>query len=106
MQTVLPALGAAVLVGVFALPAGGQLPEPPRGTPPERAQVDANPCIGPQAAQLRCPDLVMRRPYGLYTDRLTKAGSTVLRAGNVIDSVGAGPVELRGERATLRTMSA
>ena len=101
MQTVLPALGAAVLVGVFALPAGGQLPEPPRGTPPERAQVDANPCIGPQAAQLRCPDLVMRRPYGLYTDRLTKAGSTVLRAGNVIDSVGAGPVELRGERATL-----
>ena len=48
----------------------------------------------------------MRRPYGLYTDRLTKAGSTVLRAGNVIDSVGAGPVELRGERATLRTMQA
>ena len=30
----------------------------------------------------------MRRPYGLYTDRLTKAGHTVLRAGNVIDSVG------------------
>ena len=30
----------------------------------------------------------MRRPYGLYTDRLTKAGRTVLRAGNVIDSVG------------------
>ena len=89
------------------LPAGGQLPvpaEPPRGNA-ERSQVDANPCIGEQAASLRCPTS-LRRPYGLYTDRLTKAGSTVLRAGNVIDSVGAGPVELRGERATLRTMQA
>jgi hypothetical protein len=109
VRTVLLPLGAVVLLGAFALPAGGQLPvpaEPPRGTPPERAQVDVNPCIGEQAARLRCPDLVMRRPYGLYTDRLTKAGSTVLRAGNVLDSVGEGPVELRGERATRRTMQA
>ncbi len=61
-------------------------------------QLDDNPCIGPDAARLRCPDLVMRQPYGLYTDRLTKAGHTVLRAGNVIDSIGAGPAELRGYR--------
>jgi lysyl oxidase len=64
----------------------------------EPAQVDENPCIGPQANELRCPDLVMRRPYGLYTERLTKRGHTVLRAGNVIDSVGAGPAELHGRR--------
>jgi hypothetical protein len=72
----------------------------------EPAQVDDNPCIGPDAGQLRCPDLVMRRPYGLYTDRLTKAGHTVLRAGNVIDSVGAGPVELHGRRIGPRFMRA
>jgi hypothetical protein len=109
VRTVLLAIGAAVGIGVLALPAGGQvpsLPSPPRGTPPDRAQVDPNPCIGPDAARLRCPDLVMRRPYGLYTDRLTKPGHTVLRAGNVIDSVGRGPVELRGERATRRSMYA
>jgi Lysyl oxidase len=48
----------------------------------------------------------MRRPYGLYADRLTKAGHTVLRAGNVIDSVGAGPAELHGVRISRRFMRA
>jgi hypothetical protein len=70
------------------------------------AQLDDNPCIGPDARELRCPDLVMRRPYGLYTDRLTRAGHTVLRAGNVIDSVGAGPAELHGRRIGPRFMRA
>ena len=68
--------------------------------------MDENPCIGPDARSLRCPDLVMRRPYGLYTDRLTKPGHTVLRAGNVIDSVGAGPAELHGTRIGPRFMDA
>jgi hypothetical protein len=72
----------------------------------EPAQLDENPCIGPDAALLRCPDLIMRRPYGLYTDRITKAGHTVLRAGNVIDSAGAGPVELYGTRIGPRFMRA
>ena len=70
------------------------------------AQVDDNPCIGPDARELRCPDLVMRQPYGLYTDRLTRAGHTVLRAGNVIDSIGAGPAELHGLRIGPRFMRA
>ena len=70
------------------------------------AQLDDNPCIGPGAETLRCPDLVMRRPYGLYTDRLTNAGRTVLRAGNVIDSIGAGPAELHGWRVGPRFMRA
>jgi lysyl oxidase len=88
------------LIACGCLTAGAVAPaqEPPPGSAPDRAQVDDNPCLGPQADRLRCPDLVMRRPYGLYTDRLTKAGSTVLRAGNVIDSAGAGPVELHGVR--------
>jgi Lysyl oxidase len=109
VRTALPVVAAAVVLGAGALPAGGQVtapPEPPPGSPPDREPVDENPCIGPQAAQLRCPDFVMRRPYGLYTDRLTKAGSTVLRAGNVIDSIGAGPAELRGRRVSRRFMDA
>ena len=40
----------------------------------------------------------MRRPWGLYLDRLTKPGRSLLRAGNVIDSIGRGPVELHGVR--------
>ncbi|HEY6780284.1 MAG TPA: hypothetical protein VI111_04975, partial [Thermoleophilaceae bacterium] len=65
---------------------------------------DPNPCVGPEAAALRCPDLTMRRPWGLYTDRLTKPGHTVLRAGNSIDSIGAGPAELFGTRIGKRWM--
>jgi hypothetical protein len=72
--------------------------EPPAGSPPQRARVDDNPCIGAFAKGLRCPDIVMRRPWGLYLDRLTKRGRVLLRAGNVIDSIGAGPVELHGVR--------
>jgi hypothetical protein len=72
--------------------------EPPPGSPPERAQVDANPCITPFAKGLRCPDLVMRQPWGLMLDRLTRRGRVLLRAGNVIDSVGRGPAELHGVR--------
>ncbi len=72
--------------------------EPPAGSPPQRANVDDNPCIGAFAAGLRCPDMVMRRPWGLYLDKLTKRRRVLLRAGNVIDSVGAGPVEMHGVR--------
>jgi len=74
--------------------------EPPPGSPPDRRAIDDNPCLGPQAGRLLCPDFVMRRPYGLYTEHLTKPGHTVLRAGNVIDSVGAGPAELHGIRTS------
>jgi len=72
----------------------------------EPPPVDPNPCIGPDAAQFRCPDLVMRRPWGLYLDRSTKRGRRLLRAGNVIDSRGAGPVELHGVRSSRRFMQA
>jgi hypothetical protein len=95
--------GAALIVLVAVLTAPVAAAQEP---PPEPAPLAENPCIGPEAPTLRCPDLVMRKPYGLYTDRLTKAGHTVLRAGNVIDSVGEGPVELRGERIGPRFMAA
>jgi hypothetical protein len=74
--------------------------------PPDEPQATENPCMGPDAARLRCPDLVMRRPWGLYTDRYSKPGRTLLRAGNVIDSAGAGPAELFGTRIGPRFMRA
>ena len=87
----------ATLAAVAAVAPAQEEPPPP---------ADQNPCIGERADWLRCPDLVMRQPYGLYTDRLTKAGHTVLRAGNVIDSVGEGPAELHGRRIGPRFMRA
>jgi hypothetical protein len=94
------------LIAATCLTAGtvASAQEPPPGSPPDRRPVDDNPCLDPQAERLLCPDLVMRRPYGLYTDRLTKRGATVLRAGNAIDSVGAGPAELHGIRISPRFM--
>ena len=42
----------------------------------------------------------------MYTDRSTKPGRTLLRAGNAIDSIGAGPAELLGTRIGPRFMRA
>jgi hypothetical protein len=88
---------AAAAGGVAALPAVGAA---------RQVQPEPNPCIGREARLLRCPDLVMRRPYGLYTDHLTRARHTLLRAGNAIDSVGWGPAELHGVRTSRRYMRA
>jgi hypothetical protein len=65
---------------------------------PARAEVDRNPCLTPFAAGLRCPDIVMDRPWGVYLDKLTAPGRALLRAGNAIESIGKGPVELHGVR--------
>jgi hypothetical protein len=101
---------ARLLTAVAALCLGGGslavAQEPPPGTAPDRTPVGDNPCLTERAERLLCPDLVMRRPYGLYTERLTKPGHTVLRAGNVIDSVGEGPAELHGVRTSPRFMRA
>ena len=65
-----------------------------------------NPCLGPQAGELLCPDLVMRPPFDLRIDRRSRPGRALLRAGNSIDSLGLGPAELRGRRDGPMTMSA
>jgi hypothetical protein len=101
ISVLLPALLLAAGAGGLASGQDPQVPQPP---PPSPEQ--PNPCLDERAATLRCPDLVMRRPWGLYTDRLTKPGRTVLRAGNSIDSVGAGPVELHGMRTRAHWMRA
>ena len=97
-----PLLAEAALIVLAGVASGAS--EPPPGKPPSRAQVDENPCLTELEAQLRCPDLVMKRPWGLYADR--EGRRQLLRAGNSIDSVGLGPVELFGIRNGPRTMRA
>jgi Lysyl oxidase len=96
-------LAVAAMPGAVAS-AQGQQPPPPPPPPTPPAVTDVNPC--PQAAlwHLRCPDLKMKRPFGLrvqYTH-----GHALLRAGNSIDNVGAGPVELRAVRTSRLFMRA
>jgi Lysyl oxidase len=92
---VLAPAGAALAAAALATAAPGQ----GSGAPASQAGVGQNPClVAEKARQLRCPDLVMKRPFGLYVDRRTRRGRTLLRAGNSLDNVGRGPVELHGVR--------
>jgi len=63
-----------------------------------------NPCLGPAAGALRCPDLRMSPPRDFSLGKL--AGRTVLFSRNSINSVGAGPAELLATRSGLLTMNA
>jgi hypothetical protein len=76
-----------------AVALGAALPASASGAP-----LDPNPCLTVFAKGLRCPDMLMARPWGLYVDRGTKPGRTLLRAGNAIESIGKGPIELHGVR--------
>lgn len=80
----------------------GQVTGAPGGRAP--AVDEANPCTGPHAGRLRCPDLQMGTPANLHLDHYE--GRTVLRAGNNLKNRGEGPVMLRGKRNGSRTMSA
>ena len=91
MTRLLPALAAALL----AAPAAAHAAKPP------------NPCLDPvQREALLCPDLVMKKPFGLYLDRKIRPGRLMLRAGNSIDNVGLGPAELFGVRTSRHYMRA
>jgi hypothetical protein len=97
-----PAVRAALVIALCCAAglAGTALARPAQDPQPPAE----NPCIGPAARQLLCPDLVMRRPWGMYVER--HGGRTLLRAGNSIDSVGKGPAELLGTRIGPRFMRA
>ncbi|HET7417783.1 MAG TPA: lysyl oxidase family protein [Solirubrobacterales bacterium] len=62
-----------------------------------------NPCEGPEAHKLLCPNLRIGRPSELYLDR-TSDGRALLRATSDVQSRGLGPMELRGRRNGSRTM--
>ena len=58
----------------------------------------ANACRASRSPRLRCPDLILRMPYGRY---LRRSGSRVfLHAGNSIVNVGQGPAEVFGQRSS------
>jgi hypothetical protein len=66
---------------------------------------DANPCLGPDTSDLMCPTLTISKPSSLYYQR-TRRGRLLLRATSSLNSVGEGPVELRGSRHGPNTMTA
>ena len=94
MRTPLALIAAvAVLAGVTASATGQTAP------PPE------NPCLGPDADELLCPNLRMQPPANLFVST-TRGGRRLLHATNSIDSRGEGPAELRGKRNGKHYMSA
>jgi len=96
----LPVIGLAAL---SPLASGSPAPDERDASASAR---DKNPCLKRATRQeLRCPDLEMSPPDNLYLTR-TRSGRLRLHAGNSINSVGKGPAELRGRRATRWTMTA
>lgn len=93
MAATVPALTAVALS--LPGPAGAGYSDPNPGP---------NPCQGPQAEGLLCPDLRAAPPYDMYVDRSQRPGRVLLRARNNIQSRGLGPLEIRGRRIGKRTM--
>ena len=70
---------------------------------PAAAQAGAgNPCTGPRAHALLCPNLRIGPPSDLYLQ--DAGGRQLLRATSDVRSRGRGPMELRGRRDGRRTM--
>jgi hypothetical protein len=63
---------------------------------------DGNPCAGPEAHSLLCPNLRIGPPVDLYVQ--DAGGRRLLRATSDVRSRGRGPMELRGRRNGRRTM--
>ena len=84
MKTTLAVLAAALLL---AAPA---------------AAATKNPCIGPEAAHLLCPDLRIGTPSEMYVSGYE--GRTLLHATSDVESRGRGPMEVRGLRDGPKSM--
>jgi lysyl oxidase len=78
-----------VLIATAALPAAAQAKP-------------VDPCSGPKARTLLCPNLRIGRPSDLYLQDV--GGRQLLRATSDVRSRGRGPMELRGRRDGRRTM--
>jgi hypothetical protein len=70
--------------------------------PTTAAEPAENPCAGPEAAHLLCPNLRIGPPSDLYIPH--SGGRTLLRATSDVRSRGLGPMELRGNRNGPRSM--
>ena len=69
--------------------------------PTAAAQV-TNPCEGPEARDLLCPNLRIAKPSEIYVS--SYGGGVLLRATSDVESRGKGPMELRGRRDGWHTM--
>ena len=88
MSTTIRTLLTAALVATLAV-------APAKAAP-------ANPCEGPQAHRLLCPNLRIGTPTDLYLQR--GGGRVLLRATSNVKSRGRGPMELHGRRNGPRSM--
>jgi hypothetical protein len=70
--------------------------------PAAAAAAVENPCTGPEARSLLCPNLQIAPPSELYVQ--TAGGQVRLRATSDVQSRGLGPMELRGRRDGPRSM--
>jgi hypothetical protein len=66
------------------------------------AMAAENPCAGPKAAALLCPNLRIGPPADLYVQ--ASGGRRLLRATSDVRSRGRGPMEVRGQRSGWHTM--
>jgi hypothetical protein len=66
------------------------------------AAAPKNPCTGPEAAGLLCPNLRIGTPSEMYVS--TDDGRTLLHATSDVQSRGRGPMEVRGRRDGPRSM--
>jgi hypothetical protein len=66
------------------------------------AAAPQNPCTGPEAAQLLCPDLRIGTPSEMKVEPYE--GMTILRATSDVQSRGRGPIEVRGQRDGPKSM--
>ncbi|HEX7246093.1 MAG TPA: lysyl oxidase family protein [Solirubrobacterales bacterium] len=66
------------------------------------AATPSNPCIGPEAKSLLCPNLQIGAPADLYLQH--GGGRVLLRATSNVKSRGRGPMELHGRRNGPRSM--
>ena len=69
---------------------------------PAAAGAVENPCTGPQARLLLCPNLRIAPPSEIYPQHVD--GHVLLRATSDVQSRGEGPMELRGRRDGARSM--
>ena len=58
----------------------------------------ASACRASRSPRLRCPDLILRMPYGRYFRR--SGARLLLQAGNSIVNMGQGPAEVFGQRSS------
>jgi hypothetical protein len=61
-----------------------------------------NPCKGPEAAHLLCPNLKIGTPSEMYVEEYE--GKTLLHATSDVQSRGRGPMEVRGQRNGPKSM--